>query len=358
MKEVKILITGVGSITAESIIKSYKVVKERKIYIVGVDIKDFVPNELIDKYYKSLRPNDKGYIDELLKICIKEKIDYLIPLVDQELEILAENKQLFLKNNINICINDKNIIKLIQNKYDLYKYLETNKISVPKCMKFENLNEFINGCKMLKYPQNTICYKPLKSSGSRGFRIIKDNLNYEDYLFNEKPNSKYINYEFVIEGMKQCQSIPKMMLMEYVSGDLYNVNVLANNGRIIYLVAGKVTRFEIGNTIECEISNNKDIYDYCKKIVKLLNLNGNIGFEVAYDINHELKLIEINPRVQGQISSSTAAGINFPYYELKMLLGEPLPKIENIKSIKMVRYFKDSFYLDNKIIKIDLLNDI
>lgn len=353
MKDIKILITGVGSITAESIIKSYKVVKERNITIVGVDIKDFVPNELIDKYYKGLKPTEENYIERLLNICKEENIDYLIPLVDQELELLAENKQLFSKYNTTICLNDKDKISLIQDKYKLYKYLEKNKISVPKCIKFNNIDEFINGCKVLNYPTNIVCYKPLKSSGSRGFRIIKDDIDYEEYLFNEKPTSKYINYDFLIEGMKKCKVIPEMMLMEYVAGDLYNVNVLADNGKIIYLVAGKVIRFEIGNTVECEIANNKEIYDYCKKIVKLLNLSGNIGFEVAYDSNKELKLIEINPRVQGQITSSTAAGVNFPYYELKMLSQEPLPIIDNITPIKMVRYFKDSFCVEGKILKID-----
>ena len=182
MKELRILVTGVGSLTAESIIKSYKIVKERKIYIVGVDIKDFVPNEQIDKFYKILKPTENNYIDNLLDICKEEKIEFIVPLVDQELEILAENKDIFLKNNINICINNKEIIQLIQNKYDLYKYLETNGIDVPKSIKFNNLNEFIGGCKQLDYAKNTICYKPLMSSGSRGFKIIKNDINYEDYL--------------------------------------------------------------------------------------------------------------------------------------------------------------------------------
>ena len=47
----------------------------------------------------------------------EENIDYLIPLVDQELELLAENKQLFSKYNTTICLNDKDKISLIQDKY-------------------------------------------------------------------------------------------------------------------------------------------------------------------------------------------------------------------------------------------------
>ena len=129
--------------------------------------------------------------------------------------------------------------------------------------------------------------------------------------------------------------------MEYVEGDLYNVNVLADHGKLLYGVAGRVIDFALGNTIKCQIENNQEVINYCKKITELLKLNGNIGFEVAYTKDMKLKLIEINIRVQGQIYSSTLAGINFPYYELKLLLGEQLPTDIPIKEITMSRYLED-----------------
>lgn len=341
MNDIRILVTGVGAIVAPSILRSYKEVKERNIYIVGVDIKDKVKNKYIDAYYQYKKPTDEKYIETLINICTKEKIDFIIPLVDSELELLSENKETFDKNNITVCVNDKEKIRLIQKKDKLYEFLKDNNIDVPEYVLFNNVDEFIRGCNKLNYPKETICYKPVNSSGSRGFRIIKNEIDYEKYLFEEKPDSKYINYEFLIDAMRKCKNIPNMMLMEYVSGDLFNVNVLADNGKIIYIVAGKVINFGLGNTIECEIVEKKDIVNYCSKITELLNLSGNIGFEVAYSKDNKLKLIEINIRVQGQIYSSTLAGINFPYYELKYYLKEDLPNIPNVNLIRMTRYFED-----------------
>lgn len=341
MNDLRILVTGCGAIVAPSIIKNYKEVKERNIYIVGVDIKKTVSNKYIDKYYQYKKPTDKSYISTLIKICKKEKINFIIPLVDDELLILSENKEKFKKENIIICINDPSKIKLVQDKYKLYNYLKENNIEIPNNYKFENIKELIYGCKLLGYPKNNLCYKPIKSSGSRGFKIIKNDIDYDDYLFNNKPNSKYIDYDFLIKSMKKCKNIPQMLLMEYIEGDLYNVNVLAKKGEILYSVAGKVLDFEIGNTLSCKIENNQEVLDYCKKITKLLELDGNIGFEVAYDKNKKLKLIEINIRIQGQIYSSTLAGINFPYLELKYYLKEKLPEIIKPKEIRMNRYLED-----------------
>lgn len=341
MNDIRILVTGVGAIVASSILRSYKEVRERNIYIVGVDIKNIVKNKYIDAYYQYKRPTDEKYIETLIDICIKENVDFIVPLVDSELMVLSENREIFNKNNITLCLNDKEKIRLVQNKSELYRYLKDNNIEVPKYVLFNNVDGFLKGCNELNYPKETICFKPINSSGSRGFHIIKNDLDYEKYLFKEKPDSKYINYEFLINAMKKCQQIPNMMLMEYVPGDLFNVNVLADNGKIIYIIAGKVINFALGNTLECEIVESEEITNYCSKIVELLKLSGNIGFEVAYSKDGTLKLIEINIRIQGQIYSSTLAGINFPYYELKYYLKEELPSITNINLIRMVRYFED-----------------
>ena len=347
MDNLRILVTGVGAFAAPSIIKNYKVVDERNIYVVGVDIKSNVNNKYIDKYYQYKKPTDKDYINTLLSICIKEKVDFVIPLVDDELLILSKNKKKFMDNNITICINDSEKIELVQNKYKLYKYLEKENIDVPRSVCFTTIDELLTGCEKLCFPKNTVCYKPVTSSGSRGLKVIKDELDYEKYLFMEKADSKYISMDFLAYSMKRCNNIPKMMLMEYVDGDLYNVNVLASDGRVLYAVAGKVLDFAIGNTIKCQIENNKEVLDYCKRITELLKLNGNVGFEVAYTSDRRLKLIEINIRVQGQIFSSTLAGVNLPYLELKSYLGEELPKKVNIKEITMTRYLEDIMISDD-----------
>lgn len=342
MNDIRILVTGVGAFVAPSIIKNYKVIKERNIYVVGVDIKPVVSNKYIDKYYQYKKPNDSDYILTLLDICKKEKINFIIPLVDDELLILSKNKKIFKKYNIIVCVNDEDKIKLVSNKYNLYKFLEKNNIDVPKSVKFNTVEQLLNGCNLLGFPQNAICYKPEVSSGSRGFRVIKNDINYEDYLFRIKPDSKFIDIDFLVESMKKCKTIPEMMLMEYVEGNLYNVNVLADHGNVMYSVAGRVIDFALGNTMKCKIENNHEVLEYCKKITELLELDGNIGFEVAYTKDMKLKLIEINIRIQGQIYSSTLAGINFPYLELKHHLGEKLQNNLTTKEITMVRYLEDT----------------
>ena len=96
MNDLRILVTGCGAIVAPSIIKNYKEVKERSIYVVGVDIKKNVSNKYIDKFYQCKKASDEEYIPTLIKICKKENYVVLLPADEDSTEvlILKEGKQI------------------------------------------------------------------------------------------------------------------------------------------------------------------------------------------------------------------------------------------------------------------------
>ena len=201
MKDIIILVTGVGSIAAVSVCRCFKSVKERNIYVVGADIKEQVPNMNIDKYYQNKRYDDSNLIEHLISICKKEKIDLIISLVDGELYHIAKHREDFLKVGTIVCLNEADTLALIQNKYELYNYLDKHNIDTPKTVLFNNIEEFIDGCEKLGFPDNDICYKPITSSGSRGFRKICNQIDYENYLLKDKPTINTFTYDYVTSLM-------------------------------------------------------------------------------------------------------------------------------------------------------------
>ena len=63
-----------------------------------------------------------------------------------------------------------------------------------------------------------------------------------------------------------------------------------------------------------------------KDVVKLLKMDGNVGFDFMRNDKEEAVLMDINPRTTATISLFTAGGLNFRYLRIKQLLGEELPK--------------------------------
>jgi len=142
--------------------------------------------------------------------------------------------------------------------------------------------------------------------------------------------------------------LPDIMIMEYLPGNEYSVDVLSKNGTVIEIVCRK--GFNIVSSIQlgCIIEENKELVDLCTVITKELNLDGVYGFDIKYNSKFEPMVIEINPRLTAGIVACAVAGVNFPYLILKQLLNEPFEKCNILFGTKMVRRWEEVFYDKNE----------
>ena len=85
MDNITVLLTGAGAPGAPSIIQSLRIVKERKIRIIGVDMNpDSVGFSMVDNHYIVPPAGSDEFIDSIIQICNKKHVDVIIPLVTRE----------------------------------------------------------------------------------------------------------------------------------------------------------------------------------------------------------------------------------------------------------------------------------
>ena len=344
MKTLNVLITGAGAPGAPGIIKCLKNNGERTVKIVGVDVKDRVPTiKFLDAFYSIPPANDPSFISFIVDICIKERINIIQPLVTKELEVFAKNIGLFEEKNIKVCVSPIHNLEIANDKGKLLSLMRDANLIVPNFYIVNNFNGFVDAAKKLGFPKSTICFKPTKSNGSRGFRIIDSKINRGRLLFEEKPNSTYIEYEDACEILKKYP-FPDLLVMEYMPGEEYSIDVLASMGKPLVIIPRKRIALNGGISTNCLIEKNEEIIEYCKNIVSLLSLDGNIGIQVRKGSDGKYKILEINPRVQGTIVACCAAGANMPYLAIKSKLGEKIPEL-NIKwGTQMIRYWEETYF--------------
>lgn len=348
MRDITVLITGAGAPGAPGIISCYKNNNERNMKIIGVDMKKRVPTILQLDAFESIPPAiDPNFIDEIFNIALKHKVDVIQPLVTRELEKLSENFEKFNKYGIKICVSPLDNLKIANDKGKLLTELEKVGIDVPKYKIINDPDEFYDACKELGYPEKIICFKPTKSNGSRGFRIIDDNKDKGDLLFNEKPNSTYMRFEEAYAILKEVKNIPELLIMEYLPGREYSVDMLADNGKIIYCIPRLRLTMNNGISTQCLVEKNEEVISYCNRVVEHLKLHGNIGIQVKYSSDEKPKILEVNPRVQGTIVACAAAGVNLPYYGIKLALGEEIPKVRIKWDIEMIRHWSEVYFDDS-----------
>jgi carbamoyl-phosphate synthase large subunit len=345
MKDITVLMTGAGAPGAPGILSCYRNNGERNIRVIGVDIKKRVPTiNMLDVFENVPPANDQYFINRILELAIKHKVDVVQPLVTKELEIFSENISKFNELGIKVCVAPIENLKIANDKGLLIEELSRANIAVPKYKIITESNQFCSACTELGFPKKTICFKPTKSNGSRGFRVIDNSKDRGALLFNEKPNSTYIRFEEAQEILSSLSKIPELLIMEYLPGKEYSIDMLVENGVTKYCIPRLRTAMNGGISTRLEIEKNEDVIDYCCKVANHLRLNGNIGIQVRYSSDGKVKILEINPRVQGTIVACGAAGVNLPYLAIKQYLGEQIPDIKIKWNIEMIRYWNEVYF--------------
>lgn len=289
--------------------------------------------------------NDSSFTDVVLSLCRKKNIHAVLPLVTKELIPLAQRIKEFELAGTKLLISPLESLEIANNKSRLYQFLDWRGIPVPAFRVVENIEQFKIAVNELGYPARQVCFKPSISNGSRGFRIISEQINQSDLLFNYKPNTTYIKFNDIIRILSSG-SFPELLISEYLPGEEYSADCLTNHGESILIVPRLRKKMINGISVEGEFINEESIISYCRQIIKELHLHGNIGIQVKKSETGKFLILEINPRVQGSISAALGAGVNLPLLAIKQELGLPIQKIDlDVKwGVKFSRYWNEVFY--------------
>jgi carbamoyl-phosphate synthase large subunit len=297
-----ILITAIGSMSFEGVIKTLKSYGVSKI--VGCDINDseyLYPSKQVDTFYKvSKALNPKDYINDLLNICSKENIDFILPLTDLEIDVINQNRDLF--KNITLGISDFDTINLCRNKKLVYDKFKNNKIV--KTIPTFQINE-------IKEVNNLLLAKPINGRSSE--HLFKINTNNDLHYL--QTNDFYKNH----------------IIQPILQGTIITVDIVKNqNGKIIFLPRKELLRTSNGAGIAVEVYSDKQLTSIITAITSELNIIGAISIEFIYN-NENYYLMDINPRFSAGISFSQLAGFDPVINHLNCFYNNEFILKENIK---------------------------
>jgi carbamoyl-phosphate synthase large subunit len=308
-----ILITSAGR--RVSLVRAFKkeLVKyfqDGKIFTV-----DMIPDlssacRISDKYFKVPKVTDPSYCDILMKICRDNNIKLIIPTIDTELLVLAENKNYFLEDGLIPVISDSDIIKICRDKRKTHKYFDS--IDFPRSKEIDLSN--------FEFP---IFAKPVDGSSSIGIQLIKDSSELTDSLV---MNNKMMFVEYLDPG-------------DYVEFtiDLY----FDKNNDLKCAVPRERIEIRTGEVSKA-ITRKNDLYNLvCNTFAHCDGFIGCITLQVFRKRNSkEVFGIEINPRFGGGYPLSYLAKANYPEMIIKeYMFNETLPFFDSwTENMLMLRY--------------------
>ncbi|HEX4877122.1 MAG TPA: ATP-grasp domain-containing protein, partial [Chitinophagaceae bacterium] len=320
--------------------------KEKNIHIIAADAKDEVVGKYLADDFLVIPPaSDSKFSDKLLSLCRERNIHVLLPLVTKELIPLADRMKEFELAGTRIPISSVASLEIANNKSRLYEFLQWRGMAIPDFRVVENVEQFKTAITELGYPDKIVCFKPSVSNGSRGFRILSEQQDELDLLFNHKPTTTYLKEAEAIRILSSGL-FPELLVSEYLPGAEYSVDCLCDHGEAILVVPRIRTKMINGISVQGQFIQQEEIIRYCNGIIKELHLHGNIGIQVKANESGEYMILEINPRVQGSISAGLGAGVNLPVLAIKQELGLTiLPEETFVKwGTRFTRFWDEIFY--------------
>ncbi len=341
---INVLMTGGGAPGAAGILKC---LQENKFF--HITIADANPGAvgryLCKDFEKIPFAADLSFPGDVLSMCRKKNIHVVLPLVTKELIPLSQHKNEFALAGTKLLVSPITSLEIANNKSRLYEFLQWRGVAVPEFRVVESVEQFKSAVEELGYPEKQVCFKPSVSNGSRGFRIVSNQMNELDLLLNYKPNSTYISLNDAVRILGSG-TFPELLISEYLAGEEYSVDCVARDGESVIIVPRLRKKMINGISVEGEFVKEDHIIAYCRQIIKELQLHGNIGIQVKKSSAGQFLILEINPRVQGTISAAWGAGVNLPELAVKQEMGLPIsPRELEVKwGIKFSRYWNEVFY--------------
>lgn len=307
-----ILLLSVG--TRNKIVQYFKEAVGSDGTVVATDCSLIAPAIYeADKYYQVPRVTDVGYLDKVLEICRKEKIQAVLSLIDTELSLLAENKNKFEKLGTVIVGSSYELCELCLNKWEMYKWLVSHNY---KCAKsYINKDAFYEDVLKgkISYP---VFVKPICGSASIDISKAYDRQTIER-LFSHSEN---------------------LMIQEYLNGQEIGADCYIDmiSKELISVFTKKKLTMRAGETDKAVSFKNEKLFELIEDFVKSAGFEGQIDIDI-FDINGEYYISEVNPRFGGGYPHAYECGCD----HVKLIVNN----VKGIVNKKNIGAYEEGIYM-------------
>lgn len=267
-----------------------------KALFFGTDTTELSPAlQLCDKRFLVKPTTHPGYIRELLSIVKANRVKLLVPTIDLDLKVLAQNREKFAAMDCCVLVSSEEVIDICQDKRETYRFLVKNGFDTALTMSVRTA--------LSKKKFGWPCFvKRWDGSAGKGNAVAN---NRKELLFYAKRISNAICQEFIKGTEITCDV--------YVDFDM----------KVRCVVPRKRIEVRYGEVSKGQVVKKTRIMKQASELIGKLGAGpGVITLQLFLTPDNQLKFVEVNPRFGGGAPLSIKAGANFPKWILQELSGK------------------------------------
>jgi len=321
MPPTTVLVTAAGTATALNVLRALHQQGEIPLRLVGTDMlaANMVASSPLCGAFRQLpASSDPDYLPRLLDICVQEQVDIVIPINDGEVEAVAVAREELARQGIKTLLASLEVVATCNDKRATYDLLCRHDVPTPATWLPEELER---AGSPKSWP---LVVKPRRGIGAVDVYIANDEMELAVFL----------------------RRVPDAIVQEYLPGEEYTVDVLAdNNSRILAAVPRLRLQTKAGVSSKGRTVDDAEMIERTARFCAAIGLRGPANVQWRRT-NSYMGCFEINPRFSGALALTIAAGANTPLLLVKLLLGQKVEPVEFRAGVTMLRSWSEQFLFD------------
>ena len=249
-----------------------------------------------DEFFPVPRLDEEGYLESVLGICKRRKVDAVFSLIDPELSVLALHRQEFLDIGTTPIVSPYELVEDCLHKSRMLKRVE--EMGYPVVPSFTS----------------RIMFQSARVAGRIGFPVF---VKPED-----GSASLGINLAYSIEELDVLlHRHEQLLIQEYMQAPEIGVDAYVDmiSGKCVSIFAKRKLKMRAGETDKSVSFKDKKLFEMVADIAERAGFRGMIDLDL-FERNGEYVFSEINPRFGGGYPHAFSCGVNFPELILNNLL--------------------------------------
>ena len=278
----RILLTAIGSMAAAPAARRYQALGHT---VFGCDI---YPREWtalageLDFFQARLATEGEPYVEQLKEAVRRDRLDFLIPLTDPEVDVLSPRKAEFRALGCTVCVPEERVAALCRRKDTMNRFLAEKQVC--------RLTPTEAAVPVRLCPCSVpVMVKPRSGRSSRGQAVAADKKRYQT----------------VLAGREDC------IVQPFLDGAIFCVDVaLDAAGHTRAAARQELLRNKSGLGMTVEVLPGHPLEAVCAAIAEAVGLVGVVNMEFIHH-GDDFFFLEVNPRFSGGVGFSMAAGMDF-----------------------------------------------
>lgn len=300
MRKLTILLLGVGGNVSQGILKAirgYDFAKENvEIHVIGACISpESVGLYMCDQACISPYANDPGFLDWVITLCNKQKVDLILTGVEENIIALQRGiRELKTRTKAIFVASPLEMLEIGQNKYLTCEWLKDNGCRYPQFCRLDDWDAVKELVQRVGFP---LVAKPCHGKGSGGVHFLTD-----------------------MDALKALGTSEDYVLQECVgtAADEYTVGCYCDkNGQLVESIVMH-RRLGHGSTMAAEVVEDAEIRKEAEKICKAFHPGGPLNIQMRKDKDGRAVCFELNVRFSG----TTPIRAHFGYQDVAALIKE------------------------------------